>query len=239
MPSALKMNTVYVWVIAISFVVTVPSILLVFFRFSPTPWRDTLYKYQSVVGSLVTLFAAGLALVGVLMTVSVQKENTDQQLGEQRAAEDRGRAIRRQQIASAFLAEIDLIEARFRTPDWRDTATKALDIVKNIQASGVSATFAVNAPTADYATFFRANVAEVGQFREPIPQNLLLFYGSYIALEENIKFLADAYTDNFKHMDAPTVKHLLEGQLTLIGSLQQYGAALIPELQKIVDERVQ
>src|SRR5262249_30914232 len=131
-----------------------------------------------------------------------------------------------------FLGEINLIGARFRTPDWRNTATKALDIVKNIQASGVSPTFSVNAPTADYATFFRANAAEVGQFREPIPQNLLLFYGSYIALEENIKFLADASSNNYTHMDAPTVKNLLEGQLKLLDDLQQYGAALIPELQK-------
>jgi hypothetical protein len=184
------------------------------------------------------------------LTVSAQTKNTDRQLTEQReqfrdelrarrAAEDRGRAIRRRQIASAFIGEIDVITARFRTPEWRDTAITALDIAKRVQGTRVPEALPMNAPTVDYATFFRSNSVEVGEFQQPLPEQLLLFYGYYIVLEENLKFLADAYLENFKHTDVATVRRLLENQVTTLDSLETTGATLLPELQKIVNEPVQ
>jgi hypothetical protein len=234
------MNAVIVWVIAISLVVAVPGVLLVFFLYSPNPWRETLREYQSVVGSLVTLFAAGLALVGVLITVNVQKENTDRQLAEQREREARAEAMRRRQVASAFAGEINVILARFRSPDWRQTATKALNDLKLGQVTGAQkADLIVSNPTAEYVTFFRANSAEIGRFPQPIPQDLLLFYGYYINLEDNLKKLSEGAKENFAHMDAPSVERLLKDQLDSLDWLEKRGAALIPQLQKIADESVQ
>jgi hypothetical protein len=237
------------WIIVFLVVVALSG-LLALFKYSPDPWLRTLHEYQSVVGSLVTLFAAGIALLGVWLTVSAQTKNTDRQLTEQReqfrdelrarrAAEDRGRTIRRRQIASAFIGEIGVITARFRTPEWRDTAIIALDIAKRVQGTGVPEALTMNAPTVDYAMFFRSNSAEVGEFQQPLPEQLLLFYGYYTVLEENLKFLADAYLENFKHTDVATVRRLLENQVTTLDSLETTGATLIPELQKIVNEPVQ
>jgi hypothetical protein len=232
--------TATVCAFAIFLVIAVPISLLMFFRFSPKPWRETLQDYQSFVGSIITLLAAGLALLGVLITLSAQEVNTGRQFAQQRAMEDRGRAIRRQQIASAFIAEINVIAARFQNPGFRDTVTRALERLKNAQLKDASSvTFAVNAPTADYAVFFRTNSAEVGILPDPLPHNLLLFYGIYLTLEDNIKFLADAYVDNFKHLDSATLTRLLEGQVTALDSLQGTSAVIIPQLQKIVDERIQ
>jgi hypothetical protein len=239
---------IVVWLIVFLVVVALSGLFMLF-KYSPAPWLRTLHEYQTVVGSLVTLFAAGIALLGVWLTVSAQTENTDRQLthqgeqfreelGARRAAEDRGRAIRRRQIASAFIGEIDVITARFRTPEWRNTATTALDIAKRVQGTGVPETLPMNAPTVDYATFFHSNSAEVGEFQQPLPEQLLLFYGSYTALEENLKFLADAYLENFKHTDVATVRRLLENQVTTLDSLETTGATLVRELQKIVNEPV-
>jgi hypothetical protein len=237
--------------IAISLVVTVPSVLLVFFRYSPNPWRETLHEYRSVIGSLVTLFAAGLALVGVLITVSGQKQNTerhlavqreqfDKELRQRRVTEDRAQAMRLRQVASAFAGEINVILARFRSSTWREVATKALDDLKLGQLTGAQkADLIVPNPTAEYATFFRANSAEIGRFPQPIPQDLLWFYGYYINIEGDLKTLSEGAKENFAHMNAPSVERLLKDQLDSLDWLEKRGAALIPQLQKIADGSVQ
>jgi hypothetical protein len=244
------MNAV-VGVIALFLVVAVPIILLAFFRYSPDRWRETLHQYQNVVGSFVALFAAGLALVGVLITVSVQKENTDRQLvtqreqfdrelREQRATEDRTQAMRQRQVASGFVGEINVILARFRSPIWRQNATKALDDLKLGQLTGADKVdLRVSTPTAEYATFFRANSGEIGRFPQPIPQDLLLFYGYYINIEDNLKMLSEASKENFAHTDAAAVELLLKDQLDSLDALEKRGAALITQLQKIAVEPVQ
>jgi hypothetical protein len=245
------MNTAFVWTIAISLVIAVPTVLLVFFRYSPKPWRETLQEYQSVIGGVVTLLAAGLALVGVLITVSVQKENTDRQLAQQRgqferelagrrATEDRALALRRRQVASALIGEITVITSVFRGQDWRDVAQKALDDLKRARETGGSTLrLMVSRPSADYATFFRANAAEVGQFPQPIPQDLLMFYGLYTQLQDNLMEISRASDEDFKHMEVPSVEHALKDQLKELDSLQGLGEKLIPALQKVADQSIQ
>jgi hypothetical protein len=48
---------IVVWIIVFLVVVALSG-LLALFKYSPDPWLRTLHEYQSVVGSLVTLFAA-------------------------------------------------------------------------------------------------------------------------------------------------------------------------------------
>jgi hypothetical protein len=242
---------VLVWIIAIFLVIAVPSLLGAFIHYSDDPWRHTLREYQSVVGGLFTLFAGGLALVGVLITVTVQKQNVDRQLAEQRAQfdhelrerraiEDRAEAMRRRQVASAFVGEIAVIISAFRGQDWRQVAQKALDDLKGARDAGApTVRLMVSRPTADYATFFRANAREVGQFPQPIPQNLLMFYGIYTQLQDNLMEISRASDEDFKHMELPSVEHALKDQLQQLDSLQGLGAALIPELQKVADQPVQ
>jgi hypothetical protein len=206
---------------------------------------------QSLVGGLFTLFAAGLALVGVLITVTTQKQNMDQQLAEQRAqfdhelrerraTEDRTEAMRRRQVASAFVGEITVIISAFRGQDWRQVAQKALDDLKRAREAGTpTVRLMVSRPTADYATFFRANAHEVGQFPQPIPQNLLMFYGVYTQLQDNLMEISRASDEDFKHMEPPSVEHALKDQLQQLDNLQGLGAALISELQKVADQPVQ
>ena len=241
-----------VWIIAIFLVVAVPSLLGAFIHYSDDPWRHTLREYQSVVGGLFTLFAAGLALVGVLITVTVQKQNMDRQLAEQRAqfdhelrerraTEDRAEAMRRRQVASAFVGEINVIMLAFRGQDWRQVAQKALDDLKRARETGGAPTvrLMVSRPTADYATFFRTNTREVGQFPQPIPQNLLIFYGIYTQLQDNLMEISRASDEDFKHMEPLSVEHALKNQLEQLDSLQGLGAAIVPELQTVADQPVQ
>ena len=99
--------------------------LFILLHFSPHPWRVTLRIYQSVIGSLVTLFTAGIAFVGVWITMSVQSTNIERQLKAQRETEDRAASAHLRQVASAFVGEIAVIKAVFG-PDWRTTAENAL-----------------------------------------------------------------------------------------------------------------
>jgi hypothetical protein len=238
-----------VWIIAIVLVVAVPGLLGTFIHYSDDPWRNTLREYQSVIGGLFTLFAAGLALVGVLITVTVQKQNVDRQLAEQRAQFDHelqerrateywAEAMRRRQAASALVGEITVIMSAFRGQDWRQVAQKALADLKRARETGGTATLrlTVSRPTADYATFFRANTREIGQFPQPIPQSLLMFYGVYTQLQDNLMEISRASDEDFKHMEVPSVEHALNDQLQQLDSLQGLGAMLIPELQKVADQ---
>src|ERR1700730_11216357 len=96
---------ILVWVIAFPLL----AIAGAWFLFRPNPLRQALRDYQSLAGSVVTLFAAGLALLGVMYTMTVQKESVDRQIESQRATEDRARVTRRRQFASAFVGEINVI----------------------------------------------------------------------------------------------------------------------------------
>jgi uncharacterized membrane protein len=240
---------ILVWFIAIFLIMAVPSSLFILIYYAPDPWRQTLHEYQSFVGGLFGLFAAGLALVGVLITVTVQKQNMDHQLTqqreqlnkefrEQRAVEDRAQAMQRRQLASGFAGEITVILAVFRGQDWHQVAQKALDDLARAHEPGGMTTvrLMVSRPTADYATFFRANARAIGQLPLPIPENLLMFYGVYTQLQDNLMKISQASDEDFKHMEAPSVEHALKDQLDQLNSLQGLGATLISQLQKIAGQ---
>jgi hypothetical protein len=200
--------------------------------------------------SLVTLFAAGLALAGVWLTVTAQTQNVANQLkaqreqfsselAERRATEERAVVLRQRQVASAFIGEITVIMAAFRGPDWRDVPNKALQDLERMQETATpTLRLTVSRPTGDYAIFFRANAAEVGQFPQPVPQKLLMFYRVYTQLQDNLAQISRASDEDFTHMEVPSVEHALRDQLQQLDSLEQVGRELIPLLQKIADQTV-
>jgi hypothetical protein len=219
-----------------------PTFLLALAYLFPDSWRRTLREYQTLAGSLVTMFAAGLALTGVWMTVSTQTKNIEMEFAERRAMEDRTEAMHRSQIASAFVGEITVIVSVFRGEDWSRVAQRALDDLHNFKrasqtGNATTLRLAVSRPAPDYATFFRANAHEVGQFPQPIPQNLLMFYGIYTQLQDNLMQISRASDNDFNHMDAPSVEAALTLQLEQLHSLEGFGAVLIPELQKVADQQ--
>jgi hypothetical protein len=242
MNPATKVVLVFVIAFALS---AGPTILLALVYFFPDAWRRALHDNQTIFGSLVTLFAAGVALGGVWMTVASQTTNVENQLNaqrdqfdrelkERRATEDRAQSMQRRQIASAFVGEINVIITAFGGEEWRANASHSLDELKRARTDRTQAVrLQVSRPTGDYATFFRANAREIGQFPQPIPEKLMMLYGIYTELQDNLTQVSRASDADFKNMDAPNVERALELQLSLLNRLPALGKQLIPELQAI------
>ena len=132
-----------------------------------------------------------------------------------------------------------MILSAFRGQGWRQVIEKALEDLKRATETGKpDVRLTVPRPTGDYAAFFRANAVEVGQFPQPIPQNLLMFFGIYTQLQDSLAQISRASDEDFRHMDPPSVEHALSDQLQILDSLRGLGRELIPQLQVIADEPV-
>jgi branched-subunit amino acid transport protein len=85
----------------------VPTLALLTFwdRFPGCP--DDLSKYQTLLGP--PILAASLALIGAALTSWNQQIISAKQLGAQRREQDQALSLKRQQIASTFIGEIDII----------------------------------------------------------------------------------------------------------------------------------
>ena len=68
-------------------------------------------------------------------------------------------------------------------------------------------------PQPDYAVFFRANAHEIGLLPQPLPQKLLMFYGIYTQLEDNLSQVSHEADLNFPHMNAASVQSALNLQV--------------------------
>jgi hypothetical protein len=83
----------------------VPSIILIFLDRLRSSWLDDLPKYQTLFGALI--FAASLASIGVALRNWNQRMISARQLAAERREEDLALGLKKQQIASAFIGEID------------------------------------------------------------------------------------------------------------------------------------
>jgi hypothetical protein len=123
-------------------VLALPTAAILFIEWKPDTWLNDLAQYQSLAGGLATLFAAGLATIGVWINVLAQRQNVTEQIEAQQGAitqqiqsnADRAREdwleqrkeaaylrhLEMQHLAAAFVGEISIILAHLK--NVRDSA---------------------------------------------------------------------------------------------------------------------
>ena len=207
----------------------------------PEVWRAVAKDYQTIFASFGAIFAALLALAGAFGTIYVQGRNVERQITEQQKSAERVRALRRQQLASGFIAEIELIVSAFRDDVWLEVIDEALTVLQpqfnsSIIPGRTHITIAVSRPPDDYAVFYRANVSEVGQFPNPVPEHLITFYGMFLQLRDNLARVANASDENFAHMQIGSVVTALRDQRRLIEGLTRLGPQVAKELKPMRDQ---
>jgi hypothetical protein len=240
--------------IAIAFVAVcslVGLLILLVVYLLPQEWRNVLRDYQSLASSMVAIVAAVVALCSVWLTIRVQTENVTRQLAwqqqqlerdiaERRSLEDRRQAILLRQVASGFVSEINIIMSAFGD-EWQRVAEKAIvdvgEAKRAHEANGLaSVKLVISRPAADFTSFFRANVREVGQFPQPLPQDMLTFYGIYVQLQDNLGHISRAADEDFRHMETSSLEAALRMQLQQLNNLRAIGVNLIPQLQRVANQ---
>jgi len=101
---------------AIAFAIGIgPISLFALIQASPSGWQVTLKDFQGLAGSLTTLFAAGVAAIGVWLNIEAQRANTEaQRANTQAQIRAQGEAAQRQ-----IKAQFDALQTQLATEDKR------------------------------------------------------------------------------------------------------------------------
>jgi hypothetical protein len=209
----------------------VPTLGLLTFwdRFPGCP--DDLPKYQTILGS--PILAASLALIGAALTSWNQQMISARQLGAQRREQDRALSLERQQIASAFIGEIDIILNEFHE-FLRPAIEKALGV---IEAGGEQVEADVVRIDKHLGRLFENSPTRVRLLPKPLSGELMRFY----YLVEETRMDIDWYyrdieiysNQRVKLMTLMQLARLLKQILAKLNSCDNLGRTLLGELKKI------
>ena len=84
-----------------------PALALLTFWYRFPGWLDDLSRHETLLGAL--MFAASLALIGAVLTSWNQRIISNRQIATKRREQELALGPKKQQIASAFIDEIDAI----------------------------------------------------------------------------------------------------------------------------------
>jgi hypothetical protein len=209
----------------------VPTLGLLTFwdRFPGCP--DDLPKYQTILGS--PILAASLALIGAALTSWNQQMISARQLGAQRREQDRALSLERQQIASAFIGEIDIILNEFHE-FLRPAIEKALGVM---EAGGEQVEADVVRIDKHLGRLFENSPTRVRLLPKPLSGELMRFY----YLVEETRMDIDWYyrdieiysNQRVKLMTLMQLARLLKQILAKLNSCDNLGRTLLGELKKI------
>lgn len=213
-----------------------PAAALVFWLLFPATWPAELPKYQPLFAALVALFAAGLASFGVALTIWNRRQIFDKQLAAQRLEQDRSRSLAKQQIASAFVGEIEVIIAELKDPALRLPLEQALYEVEN-RPLGPNQCVAVSIGK-KLSRYYESNPANAGLFPGRVCEALTKFYSTI----EEIKFDLDLYCDHGVtvgseklHLSNNQLRDLLRKILSKINICLKSGSSIAENLKLIRD----
>ena len=221
-------STIDVWIVA-GIVLVLLGMLAISYWGSSI--RSMLSEFQVLIAGFLAVAAAFVALAGVRYQIRAQTEQFQADIHNRRRSELRAEARQRQQSASAFVGEISAILESFRDPSWLDRPRDTITQIEHARLAGAkSLTVSMSDPITDLAPYFHANPAAVGEFPTPIPQQLLVFYGLYAQLQDNVRAMSTAYVQRRTPAEVETE---LKAQIDELRTLKTAANVLIPQLQKI------
>jgi branched-subunit amino acid transport protein len=211
----------------------VPTLGLLTFwdRFPACP--DDLSKYQTLLGP--PILAASLALIGSALTSWNQWMISAKQLGAQRREQDRALSLERQQTASAFIGEIDVILNELHEFS-RPAIEKAL---RAMESGGEEVDADVVRISKHLGRLFENSPTRVRLLPKPLSGELMRFY----YLVEETRMDIDWYcrdieiyiNQKVRIMKLMQLVRLLKQILAKLTSSENLGRTLLGALQKIRD----
>ena len=134
------MHTVAIVLFALAGIVGLtPALALLTLWYRFPSWLDDLSKYETLLGAL--MFAATLALIGAVLTSWNQRSMSNRQIAAERRKEELALRPTKQEIASAFIGEIDLIVNKLL---WKQGQEKSS------ASAGTLGNLSTTVPTLDY-----------------------------------------------------------------------------------------
>jgi hypothetical protein len=192
---------------------------------------DDLSKYQTLLGS--PILAASLALIGAALTSWNQQIISAKHLAAERREQDQALDLKRQQIVSAFIGEINVILNELRE-FLRPAIVNAL---RAIESGGKEVDGEVVRISKHLGRLFDNSPIRVRLLPKPISAEMMRFY----YLIEEIKMDLDWYcraiemdiNRQVRIMNRLQLRRLLKQSLTKLNSSDNLGRTLLGELKKI------
>ena len=211
-----------------------PTLALLTFWYRFPSWLDDFSRYETLLGAL--MFAASLALIGAILTSWNQRIVSNRQIAAKRREEELALRPRKQQIASAFIREIDVIVNELHNDSLRpaiENALCALDArTGKVEIEGVRIRKRVK-------KFFDHNPAEFRVLPGTISKGLTRFYAIVRETDADLEWCSravEAYANQrVRLMNVGQMIRLLRKSLDKIDLLSRLRPTLIAGLKEIQD----
>ena len=207
---------------------------ILFWHLFSATWSTELPKYQALFGGLTALFAASLASIAVVLTIGNQRQIANRQLAAQRQEQDLARALTKQQIASAFIGEIEVALDELRHEFLKPVLETALHDLSQLSHQSPGPI-----PVGTARIYYDSNPGNVGLFPSATSQGLTRFYATLEEIRLDLDWYStaiDTYTNQEKHiMSYPQMVRLIRKILHEINFCLESGPRLVGELSAIRD----
>jgi hypothetical protein len=195
---------------------------------------DDLSKYQTLLGS--PILAASLALIGAALTSWSQQIISAKQLAAERREQDQALDLKRQQIVSAFIGEINVVLNELRE-FLRPAIENALHAIESGESGGEEVHGEVVRIGKHLGRLFDNSPIRVRLLPKPISGEMMRFY----YLIEEMKMDLDWYcraieidlNRKVRIMNPLQLRRLLKQIVTKLNSSDNLGRTLLGELKKI------
>jgi hypothetical protein len=211
-----------------------PTLVLLTFSYRFPGWLDDLSRYETLLGAL--MFAASLALIGAILTSWNQSIISNRQIATKRREEELALRPKKQQIASAFIGEIDVIMNELHNDSLRpaiENALRALDArTGKVEIERLRIHKHVG-------KFFDHNPAEFRLLPSTISNELTRFYAIVRETDADLEWCSravEAYANQrVRLMNAGQMIRLLRKSLDKIDLLSRLRPTLIARLKELQD----
>jgi hypothetical protein len=192
---------------------------------------DDLSKYQTLLGS--PILAASLALIGAALTSWNQQIISAKHLAAERREQDRALDLKRQQIVSAFIGEINVI-----LNELREFLRPAIEnALRAIESGGEEVDDEVARISKHLGRLFDNSPIRVRLLPKPISAEMMRFYYLIEELNKDLNWYCRAIemdiNRNVRIMNRLQLRRLLKQSLTKLSSSNNLGHTLLGELKKI------
>jgi hypothetical protein len=204
----------------------------------PAPLLGILQQYQVLSGALIALFAASLASIGVALTMWNQRIIAAQQLDAQHQQDALALTITRQQIASAFIGEIEVILDELQHPGVKPVLVAAKTTIESDVGTVLVGTVRIDT---HFGKYFDGNPGNVGIFPSRISEGLTRFYTTLETIRMGAGWYSravDLHTTEGKLLMTPQQMFaLLTEIINRIDFCLQSGPIILQQLREIRDAR--
>jgi hypothetical protein len=211
-----------------------PALALLTFWYRFPSWLDDLSKYGTLLGAL--MFAASLALIGAVLTSCNERIISNGQIAAERRKQELALRPRKQEIASAFIGEIDVIVDELHHESLRPAIENALRALEartgKVEIEGAHIRKRVG-------KVFDHSPAEFRLLPGTISKALTRFYAIVREMESDLEWCSravEAYANQRVRLMSPgQMIRLLRKVLDNIDSLSRLRRPLVEGLKEIRD----